>query len=134
GELVHRLERMDQVAHALHSDLHALHHVGGDAALLQDALDVTEADHEIAQVVDDARGELAHGSQALEVQEMRLRAADLNQARVQRGRFRDLQRFVSGLRLVDAVPGFEEISQDCEVGFLIVYDENPATAGLPNAV
>src|SRR5256885_11946339 len=31
---------------------------------------------------------------------------------VQRGRLGDLQRFVSGLRLVDAVPGFEEISQE----------------------
>ena len=80
----------------------------------------------------DVRLEFAHSFQQLDAGH--LRHALVGDDHVQRGRFRDLQRFVSGLRLVDAVPGFEEISQDCEVGFLIVYDENPATAGLPNAV
>jgi len=47
---------------------------------------------------------------------------------------RDLERRLAGLRFVDPVSAFEEIAQDGEVGPLVVDDENPASAGLPNAV
>src|SRR5207245_6509799 len=76
-----------------------------DAALLQHALDVAEADHEIAQVVHHASGELSHRAQALQMQEVRLRAADLYQARVQLVRaFREQgDQALDGARLVDVL-------------------------------
>src|SRR2546426_635292 len=46
------------ISDALHSHLHALEHVGRDAALLQHALDVAEADHEVPQRSEEHTSEL----------------------------------------------------------------------------
>ena len=83
GELVHGLQGVDEVSHAVHAHLHALQHVRRHLALLQHALDVAEADHEVSQVVDHAGRELAHGSQPLHVQELGLRLPHLHEACVQ---------------------------------------------------
>ena len=53
---------------------------------------------------------------------------------VEGGGLGDLQRFVAGLRLVNAIARFEEVAQDGQVGLLIVNDEDSASTGLPNAM
>ena len=114
GELVHRLERLDQVVHALHADLHALADVGRDLALLQDALDVAEADHQIAQIVDHARRQPAHGAEPLHVQELPLRAAHLAQRCVEllRALREKRDQPLDGAGLVDVLAGLADRLED----------------------
>ena len=76
GELVHGLERLEQIVDALGPDVDALQEVRRGALLLQLALDEVDADHHVAQVVGDAGGEAAHGPEPLEVEHLAVRGLD----------------------------------------------------------
>jgi len=63
-----------------------------------------------------------------------LRHALVGDDDVEIGSLGDLQRIGAGLRFLDAVTRFEEVAKDGEVGPLIVDDQDPAAAGLADAM